>query len=150
MKRACAVLPSLVLVALVAGCSAASRAQRLDSKGLREKKPERAIDDFTQAIELDATRAEFWLHRGDARVKQGDFDGAIADYTESLRMEPSARTHLHRARARRQKKLFDLALADVNASIELDPDFEAAAEKERVKIRLAMGDKSAREDRDRD
>jgi tetratricopeptide (TPR) repeat protein len=138
-----------LLVVLLAGCGATSRAQKLDERGLKEKKPERAIDLFTQALEVSPHRPEIWLHRGDARVKQGDHDGAISDYTESLRLEPSARTHLHRARARRAKKLFDLALVDLAACVELDPDFEAAAEKERIKVRSAMGDKApGREDRE--
>jgi tetratricopeptide (TPR) repeat protein len=142
---------AVILVLLVAGCSSTSRAEKLDAKGRREKKPQIAIDLISQAIELEPQRADFWLHRGDARAKQGDMDGAIADYTESIRLEASARTHLHRARARRAKKLFDLALADISATIELDPDYEAAAEKERTKILQAMGDREAgRERRGRD
>ena len=136
---------TLVFLILVAGCSATSRAEKLDAKGQREPKPHVAIDLISQAIDLEPRRADFWLHRGDVRVKQGDSDGAIADYTESLRLEPTARAHLHRARVRRAKRLFDLALADVSACVELDPSFDKAAETERDRIRVAMGDRSGRD-----
>jgi len=131
-------LLAIVALALLAGCEAPTRAERLDERGRHQRKPERAIEDFSQAIDLEPSRAEFWLHRGDARARLSDWDGAIADYSESIRLEPSARAHLHRARARRQKHLLDLALVDVEAAVELDADFEASAEKERERIRAQM------------
>jgi tetratricopeptide (TPR) repeat protein len=137
----------LALSCLGAGCSAEWRAERLDRAGRREYQPERAIDDFTQAIELAPVRADFWLDRGDARLAQGDADGAIADYTEALRIqadaptltETRAPTLVRRARARRMKMLLDLAEQDLAKALELDPSSREAVERERATIEQARG-----------
>jgi tetratricopeptide (TPR) repeat protein len=131
---------ALVFVLVLGGCRSATPAEKLDRRGLARKGSPKAVDDFTQAIELEPTRADFWLHRGDERFRQKDWDGAIADYTESLRLEASGKAHLHRAYARRHTHLFDLALVDLEAAVELDKSLEDQAKKERTRIRAAMGD----------
>lgn len=127
-----------VFLVLLAGCQSSSKAERLDRAGLHERRADRAVEEFTQAIELDSTHPEYFRHRGDARMRQGDVDGAIADFSESIRLAPEAVTYLHRARARARKKLGQLAIVDASAAIELEPS--AGAYRLRAKLRLENGD----------
>ena len=47
------------------------------------------VADETKAIELDASIAESWSHRGAARLQTGDVDGAIADFERYLELAPT-------------------------------------------------------------
>ncbi len=147
---------ALLFLCLVAACHSTSRAERLDATGQHEKRPEKAVDDFTQAIELEPERAEFWLHRGLARERQQDTDGAIADFTRSIALVPRLETgsiesnpaylataYFHRARARRKKLLLDLALLDLAKAEELDPGLATAVASERDKVEVARTGKSS-------
>jgi tetratricopeptide (TPR) repeat protein len=50
-----------------------------------------AVVDLTSALELHQSFAAALKLRGDCRVRIGEFDGAIADYTEALSREPTMR-----------------------------------------------------------
>ena len=53
---------------------------------------------------------------------KGEFDKAIADYTESIRLNPQrAETYWGRGHAYAEKGEFDKAIADFTESIRLDP-----------------------------
>jgi tetratricopeptide (TPR) repeat protein len=132
MKRA------LLLLVLTA-CSSATPGEKLDRRGQKQKNPDKAISDFTGAIELEPDRAEYWLHRGDARARQGDLPGAVADYSQSIKLEPTASAFTHRARARERLHLSELALQDLGTALEIDPEF-APAYRTRAKIRAETGD----------
>ena len=54
------------------------------------------------------------------RTKQ--FDLAIADYDELLRLRPTSASYLNRGNAWKKKKNFDQALADFNEAIRLNPE----------------------------
>jgi tetratricopeptide (TPR) repeat protein len=43
-----------------------------------------ALDDYTQALEIDPSDPEIWLGRGLAREKLKDFEGAFSDYTKAI------------------------------------------------------------------
>jgi len=47
-----------------------------------------AIQDYTTAIGLDRTIADFWNNRGAAREEKGDLGGAIADLERFLELAP--------------------------------------------------------------
>lgn len=49
---------------------------------------DKAIADFTQAIQLDPKNADAYGRRGDAYSKQGDYDKAMADYQQAIRLNP--------------------------------------------------------------
>jgi tetratricopeptide (TPR) repeat protein len=136
---------AIPLICLLAACHATSRAERFDAAGQHEKNPARAVDEFTQALDLEPERAEFWLHRGDARARQGDVEGAIADFTRSLELAPTGTAYLHRARARRRKLLLDLALLDLAKAEELDPALGDPIARERSRIEDARTGKPSGE-----
>jgi tetratricopeptide (TPR) repeat protein len=135
----------LLIVLCLTACHSTSKAERLDEQGRHEKRPARAVDDLTQAIELEPTRADFWLHRGDARARGEDQDGAIADFTQSITLAPTGTAYLHRARARRKKLLLDLALVDLDKAGELDPELATTVESERERVEAARTGKPSKE-----
>ena len=63
-----------------------------------------------------------YYNRGIAYWAKGDYDRAIADYSESIRLIPGdARAYVSRGIAYRAKGDFDRAIADCNEAIRLNP-----------------------------
>ena len=63
---------------------------------------------------------------GDARTVSGaelnDLDGAIADYTEAVKLKPDdSQNYLYRGQARYEKENVDGALADFTEVVRLEP-----------------------------
>jgi YidC/Oxa1 family membrane protein insertase len=66
--------------------------------------------------------AEVFNARGTAYSDQNDYDSAIADYIEALRLDPKyANAYNNRGNAYRSKNDYDRAIADYNETIRLDP-----------------------------
>lgn len=61
------------------------------------------------------------LQRGEIRRKQGDLDGAITDYTEALRLNPTSVAHCNRGNLLLEKGDLDGAIADYTEAIRLNP-----------------------------
>ncbi len=61
--------------------------------------------------------------RGMIYLKDGDFDSAISDYDEALRLRPEAVWYYNRGFAKFQKHEYDLAINDFNESINMDPKY---------------------------
>ena len=55
----------------------------------KQEKYEKAIDNYTQAIELDPNYAKAYKNRGDVYVEQDKYEEAIADFTEAIQIEPN-------------------------------------------------------------
>lgn len=70
-----------------------------------------------------ASRLVTKLHEtGSAKLKSGDLDGAIADFSEAIELNPkNPDAYLKRARAKSAKEDLDGAIADFTRVIELDP-----------------------------
>ena len=67
--------------------------------------------------------ANAYYFRGSAKFGKSDFDGAIADYGQALRLDPSDPDYLNsRAAAYEAKKDIDRALADYNEAIKTSPN----------------------------
>jgi tetratricopeptide (TPR) repeat protein len=65
----------------------------------------------------------FYLARGERSLREGDFDRAIADFDEAIRLRPdSALAHRHRGNAWSGKGELARALADYEVAINLDPN----------------------------
>src|SRR5262245_22952130 len=65
----------------------------------------------------------FYLARGERWLRGGDFDRAIADFDQAIRLQPdSALAYHHRGNAWSGKGELDRALADYEAAIRLDPN----------------------------
>src|SRR5580658_9729006 len=65
--------------------------------------------------------AAAYAHRGDARSSHGDYDGAISDYTKSLKLDPrNAETYYARGIARDHKSDDKGAIEDYSNAVKLD------------------------------
>lgn len=84
---------------------------------------ERAIQDYTAAIDLDpGSAAAAHSNRGYAWRKLGQYEAAIADYTRALELDPSnLKTLAHRAYSHAKAGQYALAVQDYTYIIEADP-----------------------------
>lgn len=65
---------------------------------------------------------EEYYYRGLEKYKTKDFDGAIADFTESIRLNPTATSYNYRAISKEQINDYTGAINDLRRAIELDPN----------------------------
>jgi len=70
------------------------RARRLAASG----KPVKAISVLTQTLRLDPKLWQAFQYRGELRVSQGDYEGALSDLNEAIQLAPRER-HLYLLRA---------------------------------------------------
>src|SRR5439155_272634 len=77
---------------------------------------------------------------GEVRLRQWDLEGAVADFTEALKLRPRhAGALLNRGVAQRRRGDLDAALADFGAALEADPN-DVAARYDRGCLRVERGD----------
>lgn len=85
---------------------------------------EKAIADFTKAIALDVTQAEYYFQRAEAYSNSELVDKlelALADYNIAIEVgEDDGRYYSSRANVYVEMKNFDAAMKDYNKAIELD------------------------------
>jgi tetratricopeptide (TPR) repeat protein len=87
-----------------------------------KKDYEKAIADYTSAIELEPNNAIRYWGRGDAYQSKGDNEKAIADFTTAIKLKPDeAWFYQSRARVLATRKDFDKSIADYTEAIRLKP-----------------------------
>jgi tetratricopeptide (TPR) repeat protein len=86
---------------------------------------ERAIADFNQFISLYPNWVAGYFNRGNAYFKKGQYDLAIADYSEALRRNPKDPAGIiwNRGNAHAEKRDYPGAIADYDQAIALSPKF---------------------------
>jgi tetratricopeptide (TPR) repeat protein len=98
----------------------------------KEKHYDAAIEYFTEAMYLNPNcflggwyvrqhLARAYRERG-AENEYFDFEWAIADYTESIRIYPESLAYCSRGDVYMKKEDYNLAITDYTAAIRLDPD----------------------------
>lgn len=91
---------------------------------IEQKIEEVAKEPAPTAVELDA---EIAFSQAYDKQQAGDTEGAIADYTEAIRLNPNfATAFFNRGLIRREKNNFDGAIADYTEAIRLNPNFAEA------------------------
>jgi Lipoprotein NlpI, contains TPR repeats len=122
----------------IEGCSAVIKAARdkgdklaeaFNNRGISYRlkgEHDRAIQDYNQAIRINAKFAAAYNNRGIAYDRKGDYDRAIADYDQAIKLKPSAETYFNRGNGYLGKGHYDHAIDDYNQAIKLKSDFAAA------------------------
>lgn len=68
-----------------------------------------------------------YTDRGDAYCGKGDYDQAIADYNEAIRLDPDdALTYIGRGDVYYSKGDYDRAVADYDTAVQIDPAYDEA------------------------
>lgn len=81
-----------------------------------------ALDDLTQAIQLDPNNASSYYARANMRLELGDQQGAIADYTESIQRDGTAASaYVNRGSARADLGDDEGAINDYSQALQIDP-----------------------------
>lgn len=106
----------------------------------------RAADDVcSRALREEAmtrtNRAATYVNRGVLRMRKGNYDTALADYSEALRLQPElGAAYLNTGAAYIYQRDFDAALAPLNRAIELESNDLFAAYYNRAIARENTGD----------
>lgn len=78
---------------------------------------------YLRNLTREESKSMACMHRGAAKSDKGDFDGAIADYNEALRLNPNdAGAYSNRGVARERKEDHDGAIADYDRALEINPN----------------------------
>ena len=73
------------------------------------------------------TKAKIYTNRGVERRRSGDLDGALADYDEAIRLNPSdIFAYNNRGNLRRDRGDVEVATADYTDALRIDPGYTAA------------------------
>lgn len=87
----------------------------------------KAIADYSQAIELNPKDITAYTLRGVAWGKKREYDKAIADYTKAIEITPKfAKAYNNRGYTWAQKGNMNEAIADYTKAIEIDPNYATA------------------------
>ncbi len=86
-----------------------------------------ALEDFSMALKLDATKWRHFHNRGVSLATLARYDEAIADFDQTIRMNPNyANAYFNRAELRYEQQKFDAAVQDYTKAIRLAPKDAAA------------------------
>jgi tetratricopeptide (TPR) repeat protein len=78
---------------------------------------------WSDLIDEFPTNPALWSNRGNTRASLNDFDAALADLNEAVRLAPDeVDPYFNRGAILEQKQLFNEAINDYNKAIELDPE----------------------------
>ncbi len=100
------------------------------------------VKPFSQ--ESQAISAETYFIRGNDKTRLEDYQGAIADYTQAIRLKPDyAFAYNNRGYAKGQLGQYFAAIADYDAAIRLQPDDAYAAYVRRGYAKRRLGQSSA-------
>ena len=84
---------------------------------------ERAIDDYTKAIDLNPNYANAYNNRGLVYENKGEVERAIEDFNRAIQLNPNlAETHNNRALTYKDQGEIERAINDFNRAIQLKPD----------------------------
>lgn len=119
----------------IGGCTAAIRSGKWSGKELswafynranaysKLGEHQKAIDDYSQAIDLDPSDASSFYNRGNSYSDLEQHLKAIEDFTAAIRIEPDfAHAYGNRARERADLDQYDAALKDYDLALKYDPN----------------------------
>jgi tetratricopeptide (TPR) repeat protein len=88
---------------------------------------DKAIEDYSKALELSPNYASAFNNRGNAFAAKGDHDRAIDDYTRAIEIDGKDPFRWNnRGLAWKRKGQYDRAIPDFDQAIRIDPGYTAA------------------------
>jgi tetratricopeptide (TPR) repeat protein len=111
----------------------------------RRDECDKAIADYTKAIEIKPNLASAYNNRAYCYSTQDKRDLALADYNKAIELDPNDPFYYrNRASFYMEEKKYDLAIADYSKSIDIDPKVAATyagrAEAHKADTNLAIAD----------
>ena len=92
---------------------------------LNLNKPEKALKDFSRAIEIDPNRADGYVGRANTLNTLGRYQEALEDYDKAIEIDPKiANAYVNRGSAYSQLEQYEKAIADYEKGLELDPKID--------------------------
>jgi|GEM_PF-2476761 len=115
---------------------------------LEQESYQLAMQNFDEAIKLDAEFADGYLKRGEVYLQLKHYQQALKEFSRSIALKPleSVQTYYKRGEIYLLQKQFDLAIADFDRAIGLDGEFAEAYQKRSVAHRINGNAKKAEED----
>ena len=88
---------------------------------------DKAISNYTKALEFNPRDADAYNNRGNTYDKKGQYDEAISDYTKVLEINPGyASAYYNRGATYGKKGQYDEAISDFNKVLEINPRYALA------------------------
>ena len=133
---------SLINITVLSLALSAGAARADDLEVCHKAEGDDAIDACSRLIASGNLKGhdlvDVYTGRGMAREATGDFDGAIADYDQAIKLDPKdAFPYQVRSLVRREKGDIDGAIADYNRGIALNPKLLAASPAQSYALDLA-------------
>ncbi len=101
--------------------------EKTDSKNKSAIGCQQQEDIEVESSSSNSDEAETYNKHGNARYQQGDFQGAIADYTKALAINPNlAKAYYNRANVRCEQGDFQGAIADYTKALQIKPNYTQA------------------------
>lgn len=92
---------------------------------LNLNRPEKALESFNRAIDIDPTRADGYLGRANTLSTLKRYEEAMPDYNKALEIDPAlANAYVNRGSAYSQLGQYEKAIADYEKGLELDPEID--------------------------
>lgn len=127
-KRALLLLAFFLLIGCGSVGNSEYEAKILDGVAhLNRNKPEKALNDFNQAVEMDPEQAGGYLGRANTLNTMGRYEAAIADYGRAIAIDPNiANAYVNRGIAYSHLGQFKKAIADYEKGLSIDPKIDNA------------------------
>jgi len=127
MKRLLSTL--IIAFFLVAGCGIGVSDYEdavLDGvSSLNRNKPEKALEDFNRAIQLEPQLPDGYLGRANTLNTIGRYEEALQDYDRAIEIDPNqANAYINRGSAFSHLGQYEKAIADYEKGLELDPKID--------------------------
>jgi tetratricopeptide (TPR) repeat protein len=95
------------------------------ASNLNTGKPEKALEDFNRAINIDPQKAAGYLGRANALNIMGRYKECLEDYDKVLQINPKlANAYINRASAYSHLGEYEKAIVDYEKGLELDPKID--------------------------
>jgi len=121
----------LFMLTQIAGFSGAAAAQTPDQQRCSAPEPDLSIEGCTAMIqsgkEMPENLAIAFYNRGTAYTRTGEYDRAIADFDQAIRLNPTyAEAFTNRGAAYNGKGKYGRAIQDFDQAIALSPNYATA------------------------